>query len=185
VTAKSGTTKSGAIEGTPFHPPPSSFILHPFRLLASIADLGFRYNRVPPPLDAALQPDARLSLRVLLVDDHEDTNRSLTLLLGRRGYKVKSAFSMTTAVNLASREEFDVLVSDIALPDGSGLDLLRQLAHPLAIGGIVLSGYGMDEDVQRSKAAGFKAHLSKPVDFNKLDALIQRLAREERMKDEG
>ncbi len=119
---------------------------------------------------------APLPVRVLLVDDHEDTNRSLVLLLGRRGYKVKAATSLHEATELAAHEEFDVLVSDMSLPDGNGLELLGLLRDKLPVyGGIVLSGYNDDEDLERSRAAGFKAHLSKPVEVSELDETIRRI----------
>src|SRR4030095_14842356 len=70
----------------------------------------------------------RQSMRILLVEDHEDTNRSLTNLLRRRGYHVQSALDFQSAVDLGEKEEFDVLVSDLALPDGNGIDLMRKLS---------------------------------------------------------
>jgi DNA-binding NtrC family response regulator len=110
------------------------------------------------------------------VEDHEDTNRSLTNLLRRRGYHVHSARSVQSALELAANERFDVLVSDIGLPDGSGIDLMQKLSieHPLF--GIALTGFGMEEDVRRSHDVGFYHHLIKPVDLNRLDALIQQSA---------
>ena len=117
-------------------------------------------------------------VRVLLVDDHEDTNRSLTLLLGRRGYKVQAATSLASAEVLCGLEAFDVLVCDMNLPDGSGLELLGRIASkPPRLGAIILSGYNTDEDIDRSLAAGYKAHLGKPVELDKLDATIKRLRR--------
>jgi CheY-like chemotaxis protein len=119
-------------------------------------------------------PAARKSMRILLVEDHEDTNRSLTNLLRRRGYHVHSARSVQAALALAENEQFDVLISDIGLPDGSGIDLMQKLSvdHPLF--GIALTGFGMEEDVRRSHDVGFHHHLIKPVDLNRLDALIQQ-----------
>ena len=119
------------------------------------------------------------SLSILLVDDHEDTNRSLMLLLRRRGYQVRTAIDISTAIELAGQEPFDVLVSDMNLPDGSGLSLLQKLAkRPPTYGGIIISGYGQDEDLESSRAAGYKAHLTKPVEVQRLDDTIQRLVRE-------
>lgn len=116
-------------------------------------------------------------LSILLVDDHEDTNRSMMLLLRRRGYQVKTAVDIAQAVEMFAQETFDVLVSDMGLPDGSGLDLLPKLAHnPPRYGGIVVSGYATDEDVERSRAAGYKEHLSKPVDVSQLDDAIRQVA---------
>ena len=117
-------------------------------------------------------------LSILLVDDHEDTNRSLMLLLRRRGYQVQTATDIGRAEELARGETFDVLVSDMNLPDGSGLDLLQRLEKPPRYGGIIISGYGEDEDVARGRAAGYKAHLVKPVEVQRLDDTIQRVVRE-------
>ena len=123
----------------------------------------------------------RRSARILLVEDHEDTNRSLTQLLQRRGYEVHSAYNVRSALELAATEEFDVLVSDIGLPDGSGVDLLRTLRSKSRIFGIALSGYGMEEDVRRSREVGFSHYLIKPVDLNRLDSVIQDVPLHDRM----
>ena len=115
-------------------------------------------------------------LSILLVDDHEDTNRSLMLLLRRRGFQVKTAVDIAGAMELFSQENFDVLVSDMGLPDGSGLDLLPGLRNnPPKFGGIIVSGYGTDEDLERSRAVGYREHLIKPVDVNQLEAAIRKL----------
>jgi signal transduction histidine kinase/CheY-like chemotaxis protein len=119
-------------------------------------------------------PVPRKAMRVLLVDDHEDTNRSLTQLLRRRGYHVQPAHSVQSALEAAARERFDVLVSDIGLPDGSGIDLMQKLKNDHPIFGIALTGFGMEEDFRRSQDGGFNHHLIKPVDLNRLDALIQQ-----------
>ncbi len=118
----------------------------------------------------------RQSLRILLVEDHEDTNRSLTKLLRRRGYEVEAAMSVRAALDLAASGHFDVLVSDIGLPDGSGIELMQALESGRPSLGIALTGFGMEEDVQRTQEVGFQHHLVKPVDLNKLDALIQKAA---------
>ena len=115
-------------------------------------------------------------MRILLVEDHEDTNRSLTHLLRRRGYEVQAARSVESALKLAENERFDVLVSDIGLPDGSGIDLMQKLKNDHPIFGIALTGFGMEEDLRRSHDVGFIHHLIKPVDLNRLDALIQQSA---------
>lgn len=117
---------------------------------------------------------ARKSMRVLLVEDHEDTNRSLTQLLRRRGYHVQPAHSIKEALAAAAQEPFDVLVSDIGLPDGSGIDLMEKLKGDRPIFGIALTGFGMEDDLRKSHDVGFNHHLVKPVDLNRLDALIQQ-----------
>nr|MDQ3314257.1 response regulator [Verrucomicrobiota bacterium] len=116
------------------------------------------------------------SFRILLVEDHEDTNRSLTQLLRRRGYHVRPAYNIAKALEVATEHEFDVLVSDIGLPDGTGVDLMRTLsASHRQICGIALTGFGMEDDIRRSRDGGFDHHLIKPVDLNKLDSIIQQI----------
>jgi signal transduction histidine kinase len=123
----------------------------------------------------ATGPRERQSMRVLLVEDHEDTNRALTNLLRRRGYYVQPAECVRSALHLAAREQFDVLISDIGLPDGSGVDLMQTLQseRPRLLG-IALSGFAMEDDIRRSYEAGFRHHLVKPVDVKELDSLIQQ-----------
>ncbi len=96
-------------------------------------------------------------------------------LLEHWGYTVYIADSVQSALDIAGASRLDLLISDLELPDGSGLDLLRQLQAMSPIPGIVHSGYGMEEDVVRSRAAGFYEHLVKPVALPKLRAAIQRL----------
>jgi signal transduction histidine kinase/DNA-binding response OmpR family regulator len=119
---------------------------------------------------------SRKSMRILLVEDHEDTNRSLTNLLRRRGYHVQPATTFRAALDYAANEQFDVLVSDIGLPDGSGIDLLQKLNAARPITGIALTGFGMESDIRQSRDVGFSHHLIKPVDLNKLDSIIQEVA---------
>jgi len=114
----------------------------------------------------------RQSMRILLVEDHEDTNRSLTSLLRRRGYHVQPALTFQSALELGAKEKFDVLISDLGLPDGSGIDLIQKLVSKPPLG-IALTGFGMEQDIRRSRDAGFQHHLVKPIDLNKLDSLIQ------------
>jgi signal transduction histidine kinase/DNA-binding response OmpR family regulator len=139
---------------------------------------------IDTPADGFSTPDAvpeateRLAMRLLLVEDHEDTNRSLSRLLQKRGYEVRSVQSMASALEEAEAYDFDVLISDMGLPDGSGIELMEQLSEGRKIRGIALSGYGMEEDVQRSKSVGFREHLTKPVDITRLDDVIQRVGRQ-------
>jgi PAS domain S-box-containing protein len=117
-------------------------------------------------------------LRILLVEDNLDTLRVMERLLKRKGHDVTAADGVVAARRIAEGREFDLLISDLGLADGSGLDLIRTLAasRPAPIPGIALSGYGMDEDVRRSREAGFLEHLVKPVDFPGLEAAIRRVA---------
>lgn len=124
------------------------------------------------PRDA--RPDAgRVS--ILLVEDHKDTAVALKRLLQHFGYEVRSADSIESALSIAAQTDFDVVVSDLGLPDGSGLDLIRELRARKPIKGIALTGFGMEEDVTRSMEAGFSEHLTKPVNFQTLCSAIERV----------
>jgi CheY-like chemotaxis protein len=119
-------------------------------------------------------------VKILLVDDHEDTSKAMKRLLERVGYEVRTASSVAGAMESARRAPFDLLISDIGLPDGSGIELLRRLKERFGHGrtplkAIALSGFGMEEDLRRSREAGFVEHLTKPVDFEQLEAVIQQL----------
>jgi HAMP domain-containing protein/signal transduction histidine kinase len=131
-------------------------------------------EKVEAQIAPALSPRfaERQPMRILLVEDHEDTNRSLTSLLRRRGYHVRSALTFQSALELSAKEKFDVLISDLGLPDGSGLDLIQKLASRPPLG-IALTGFGMEQDIRKSREVGFHHHLVKPIDLNKLDSLIQ------------
>ncbi len=113
--------------------------------------------------------------RVLLVDDHIDTCTGMKLLLRRRGYDVTLAHSVSEALARAEEKTFDLLISDIGLPDASGFDLMRQLRARGGPPGIALSGFGMESDLEKSAQAGFSEHLIKPVNFARLDAAMRNL----------
>lgn len=108
-------------------------------------------------------------IRILLVEDHEPTRVSLMHLLLRRNYKVVPAGSVSEARDLLEKEEFNLLISDIGLPDGNGCELMEEPGKRLHLKGIALTGYGMEQDIMRSQEAGFVAHLTKPVHIESLD----------------
>ena len=114
------------------------------------------------------------SAHILLAEDHEDTARVLSRILQNAGYRVSHAASVAEALDLAADRHFDMVISDLGLSDGSGLDLMRSLHARQGIVGIALSGFGTDEDVAASSAAGFSEHLTKPVDWAQLNAAIER-----------
>ena len=115
----------------------------------------------------------RRSLRILLVDDHADTSVALERLLARRGHTVAAARDMRSAMEAAEGGQFDLLISDVGLPDGSGLELMTHLRATCGIRGIAISGFGMNGDVEKSMQAGFSEHLVKPVNLEKLEAAIE------------
>ncbi len=129
---------------------------------------GFPSNDIEP------QDSAKHSgpLRILLVEDNEDSLKILTRLLRARGHSVTPATTVATVDDLARNQRFDLLVSDLGLPDGSGFDVIQILLHYGPIPAIALSGYGMEADIQRSHQAGFSAHLIKPIDIQQLESLI-------------
>src|SRR5438093_3148566 len=113
-------------------------------------------------------------LKILLVDDHQDTCTALEKLLVRRGYLVAATHNVRSAMEAAVRNKFDLLISDIALPDGSGMDLMMQLRAISKIPGIAISGFGNNRDIERSLHAGFSEHLTKPIKLENLEAAIER-----------
>lgn len=115
-------------------------------------------------------------LRILLAEDHDDTRSSMTHLLRRAGHEVKGASSASLALELAAQEPFDLVISDLGLPDMSGLELMQQLHENYGLRGIAVSGYGMEEDIQRSYAAGFVHHLTKPIHMERLRQVIEGMA---------
>jgi CheY-like chemotaxis protein len=118
-------------------------------------------------------PGGAAGMRILLVDDHVDTVRMMSVLLERHGYVVRTAGTVREALAIAAAEDVDVLVSDIGLPDGSGIELLQAMRKIRAITGIAFSGFGMPDDIQRSMEAGFQEHLIKPAGFSQLCSLLE------------
>ena len=136
-------------------------------------------GQVPSPAALILQeqPQPARSLRILLVEDHGDTARIMRRLLAADGHKVETAADVTSALKLAGGQTFDLLLSDLGLPDGSGLDLMRALrAQGSTLPGIALSGYGQEQDIVQSRGAGFAAHLVKPVDLPQLEKVMAAIA---------
>ena len=132
----------------------------------------------PAPARAAghvCRPDDLHGCQVLLVDDHIDTARAMGRLLKRWGCLVQTADTVASALKAADAVKPDILISDIGLPDGSGLDLIRQLIARHPVRGIAVSGFGMEDDLARSRAAGFMEHLVKPVDVNRLEQTVRRV----------
>lgn len=117
--------------------------------------------------------------RLLVVEDHPTTRVSLVRMMERRGYEVRSAESLAQARALLETESFDLVLSDLGLPDGSGHELMMELAR-FGIPGIALSGFGMESDVMESRSAGFLAHLTKPVTAQALDGALESVMSSDR-----
>jgi DNA-binding response OmpR family regulator len=113
-------------------------------------------------------------LRIFIVEDHADTLKSLTVVASQMGFQVHSATCMEQALRAFLGVEFDLLLSDIGLPDGDGWQLLRRAQFRKPVYAIAMSGYGAESDLLKSKTAGFADHLTKPFNFPELKkALLQ------------
>jgi len=126
--------------------------------------------------NAAGASPGRGVVKILLVEDHPDTRLGIQRLLEMAGHHVFPAGSGTQALELASTTKFDVVVSDLGLPDLAGEDLMSQLRHRHGLEGIALSGYGTEEDIERGRQAGFRHHLTKPINFQLLKEMITDLS---------
>jgi|GEM_PF-2131286 len=114
------------------------------------------------------------SKRILLVEDDDDTADAICRLLQGIGYDVKVAGSIASASKIAAESSLDLVISDIGLPDGTGLELMCQLRDRHGLKGICLSGFDSSQDIELSKTAGFVAHLVKPFNIEKLESLIKQ-----------
>jgi signal transduction histidine kinase len=128
-----------------------------------------------PELPAPVPAAAKKPVRILLVDDHEDTLEFMSRFLTLSGHQVVSASNYQKALNIGRAQAFDLLISDIGLPDGNGYQLMQALQALGPVRGIALSGYGMKSDVDGSLLAGFSAHLTKPCDLAVLNATIEKV----------
>ena len=129
----------------------------------------------PVPDATPIAPEPRRRRKVLVVEDHADTARILEMVINTWGHDVTLADSVTTAVTAAQAGPLDLIISDIGLPDGTGIDLIRQVRTFSKVPAIALTGFGMDDDVTRTKAAGFNAHLTKPTNLQELEVLLNQL----------
>ncbi len=127
-------------------------------------------------LDSLSRSKPPKPLRVLLVEDHRDTRRMLSRLLTHFGHQVLTADNVRSALDIVGSGEIDVLVCDIGLPDGSGYEVVSQTRRARPIKAVALTGFGTEEDLRRSKEAGFDFHLVKPVDFHELQTILDKLA---------
>lgn len=115
------------------------------------------------------------SLRILLVEDHGDTRHTLSRLLTHFGHQISVAENTQSALEIMRSQKFDVVLSDIGLPDGSGYEVVSQAKRKHPVKAVAITGFGTDEDVRRGKEAGFDFHLVKPIDFHELRNVLEQV----------
>ena len=115
-------------------------------------------------------------LRILIVEDHSDTLQALSNLLTHFGHEISTADDAKSARKIIRSKHFDVVLTDIALPDGTGYDLVAEVKRKQPVKAVALSGFGAPDDIKRGKEAGFDFHLTKPVDFHELRAVLGQIA---------
>jgi PAS domain S-box-containing protein len=131
----------------------------------------------PSQTDPASAPRLRMTpLRILLVEDHIDTARAMSRLLRGLGHEVHTAGTMSSAMQSIEADHFNLLISDIGLPDGTGLELIRLVRQRSDVPAIALTGFGMEDDIAKCQEAGFNLHLTKPVNFQKLELVVHQFA---------
>jgi CheY-like chemotaxis protein len=114
-------------------------------------------------------------MRVLIVDDNEDTLETAALLLGAWNHEIRMARTGPEALQVAAHSALDVILLDIGLPGMNGYEVAKRLRQETRFKDtlmIAITGYGRDQDRQLSREAGFDDHLIKPVDLEKLNALL-------------
>jgi CheY-like chemotaxis protein len=117
-----------------------------------------------------------MTLQILVVEDHGDTRRVLTGLLGHFGHSISAADTVKSAFAFLKAKRFDAVVSDLGLPDGSGYDVIREAKRQQQTIGIALTAEGEHDDVRRGREAGFDFHLTKPIDFSELRGVLSHIA---------
>jgi DNA-binding response OmpR family regulator len=115
-------------------------------------------------------------LRILVVEDHGDTLQALSNLLKHFGHEISVAGDADGARRIIGSKELDVVLADIGLPDGSGYDLVAEAKRRQCVKAVALTGFGASDDIERGKEAGFDFHLTKPVDFHELRAVLGQIA---------
>ena len=115
-------------------------------------------------------------LRILLVEDHGETQRALSRLLSYFGHEISVADSIRSALEFVDAKKFDLVLSDIALPDGTGYDVISNAKQKQQLKGVALTAFGTDQGVRRSREGGFDFHLTKPVGFYELRSVLSQVA---------
>lgn len=125
--------------------------------------------------DSASSKHVPKQLRILLVEDHRDTRHAMSRLLTHFGHQTSVADSTRRALEMMASQRFDLVLCDIGLPDGSGYDVISKAKAKGPIKAVAITGFGTDEDIRRSKEAGFDFHLIKPVDFHELRTVLEQV----------
>jgi CheY-like chemotaxis protein/anti-sigma regulatory factor (Ser/Thr protein kinase) len=125
------------------------------------------------------------SLTVLLIEDHVDTAEVMAQLISGMSHHVTVVGRVDDALAATQSATYDLIVSDVGLPDGTGLDFIKAFREHSDVPAVALTGFGTDEDVRRCLAAGFTSHLTKPVNFAQLEQLIEGAANIKAEKAEG
>jgi len=115
------------------------------------------------------------SLHILVVENHQDTLDAMKMFLNLRGHITETAGTMKAALDAAMESTFDLVITDIGLPDGDGWELMRQLRERGPVRAVAMSGYGWKEDLEKSRAAGFEAHLLKPLKITELENVLRKM----------
>jgi PAS domain S-box-containing protein len=123
--------------------------------------------------------ESPMPVKILLVEDNPDSLRALAMSLSLLGYEVRPADSLRTALAAADNEGYDLIVSDLELGDGTGVDLLRLLGQGRAVPAIALTGYGSEEDRKICLEGGFEMHLIKPIETSQLGEAIRSILRKQ------
>ena len=116
------------------------------------------------------------SLRILVVEDHTETLKALSRLLSHFGHEISTATDARSALGMVDSNEFDVVLCDIALPDGTGYDVVAEAKRKRALKAVALSAFAARDDIERGRKAGFDFHLVKPVDFHELRTVLGQIA---------
>lgn len=114
-------------------------------------------------------------LHILVVENHQDTLDAMKMFLELDGHCTDTACTMQGALAAAAEHRFDLVITDIGLPDGDGWELMRQLRARGPVRAVAMSGYGWKEDLEKSRAAGFEAHLLKPLRITELENVLRKM----------
>ena len=140
------------------------------------AESGQRQRSQIPEVAALVAFKTAKPLRILVVEDHGETRRALSRLLSYFGHEISVADSTQSALKFVDAKRFDVVLSDIRLPDGTGYEVISNAKLKQRVKGIALTAFGADEDIRRSNEVGFDFYLTKPVGFCELRSVLSQVA---------